>query len=100
MSTRTTLKPGDLLYWTSPDPETVEPSLLLVSQQGDELLFQFAPKPWSQMKFKSIHGTVIEGYTAREAEEVLRGEKPFELEGRIYKAYDAETDTSYPDPEL
>lgn len=91
---RTTLKPGDLLWWEpGADEENAEGSALLVSEDGENLLLQFGRKPWSQIGNPR-------GLTVREAESVLRGEEPFRLPGTIYKAYDEESGRSFNDPAL
>lgn len=91
---RTTLKPGDLLWWEpGPSEETAEGSALLVDDAGENLMFQFARVPWHEMGEPR-------GLTVREAESVLRGEEPFRLPGHIYKAYDEESGRSFSDPTL
>lgn len=90
---RTTLKPGDLLWWEpGAEEENTEGSALLVTDDGEHLLFQFARLPWDQMDPK--------GLTVREAESVLRGEEKFRLPGHIYKCYDEATGRSFYDPAL
>lgn len=94
-----TLKPGDLVRW-EPDPEeeNVEASLLMVADNGTDLLFQFGAKPWSDMDFAGHNGL-----TASEAELVLNGHvelTKFGLSGRVWKAYDAATDRPLIDPAM
>lgn len=98
-SQNVTLKPGDLVRWEpGPEEENVEASLLMVADDGDELLFQFGSKPWSDMDFAGENGL-----TVSETELVLNGHvelTKFGLPGRIWKAYDAATDRPLIDPAM
>ena len=85
---RTTLSPGDLVAWD----EGIEGrgvAIMLVSDDGQELLFQFGTKPWSQMG----------GMTAPLVVEYLKGRVLFE-KGHLFKCYDKASDQSYMDPRL
>jgi hypothetical protein len=95
---RTTLKPGDLLWWEpGPGEENAEGSALLVSDDGESLMFQFARVPWHEMAAQAMSWGE-RGLTVQEAEAVLRGEAEFRLPGHIYKAYDEASGRSFSDP--
>ena len=64
---------------------------MLVSDDAQELLFQFGTKPWSQMD---------PGLTAPGAESVLHGITPLPFHGYLYKCFDKASGQSYMDPRL
>lgn len=80
---RTTLNPGDLVVWASEGD--AGDGVLLVAENGEDLWFQFSPKPWK--------------YSVSEVEQFLNGQ-PFPEEGHLYKSYDEASGRSYADPEL
>lgn len=90
---RTTLKPGDVLFWAAdPDDEHREGTPILVEENG--LRVVYSPYMWHEAS------GVERGLTTQEAESVLRGEEPFRLPGHIFKAYDEESGQSFNDPAL
>lgn len=94
MSTpRTTLNPGDLVMWVEED---LDPTAMLVTEDGQSFQFQFGRKPWHEMFFENGE----QGLTVSQAEAVLRGEAEFPLPGYIFKCYDEATGQSFPDPKL
>lgn len=92
---RTTLKPGDLVMWAEEDPG-MDPTPMLVTEDGQQFQFQFGRKPWHEMTFLGDQ----HGLTVPQAEAVLRGEAEFPLPGYIFKCYDEATGQSFPDPHL
>jgi hypothetical protein len=95
---RTTLRPGDLVMWVEED---LEPSPLLVHEDGTSLLFQFGRKPWHEMELRHDTGAMGRGMVVAEAEDAIRlGVYPIGFPGRLYKCYDEETGQSFPDPRL
>lgn len=96
---RTTLKPGDLVMWVEETPN-MEPSPLLVTEDGQSFQFQFGRKPWHEMTFLGD----TRGLTVEQAQVVLeRYDGDLDatgLPGRLYKCYDEATGQSFPDPHL
>lgn len=93
---RTTLSPGDLLFWTADaEEENAQGAPLLVSEDGESLWFQFNPHPWHEQEIAGV-----QGLTVHQAEQVLRGELEWTGPGHLYKSYDAELDVSFGDPEF
>ena len=86
---RTTLSPGDLVAWD----EGIEGrgvAIMLVSDDGGELLFQFGTKPWSQMG----------GLRVGEVVDALVHAPLLRVHGYIYKCFDKVSGQSYMDPRL
>ena len=74
---------------------------MLVSDDGQELLFQFGTKPWSQMEFPYEDGTRGPGMTVPVAVLALDiGVYPLAFPGYIYKCFDKASGQSYIDPRL
>lgn len=88
---RTTLRPGDLVM-VDPVQPRVNPAPAQVAENGEDLFFQFNPKPWHH---QTIRGH--EGLTRTQAEEVLRGEREYDG-GVLYKVWDEATQTAYAPP--
>lgn len=97
---KTTLKPGDLVIW-DPEREGVDQSVMLVSNDGTELLFQFGTVPFSQMEILYEDGRKDYGLTAEQAVAALEyGVFPLAFPGVLFKAFDNATGTAYGDPRL
>jgi len=95
---RITLKPGDLVVW-DPEQEGYGQATMLVSKDGEELLFQFGTKPFSHMQIRYRDGRRGPGLNVPEAVLAIDiGVYPYAFPGFIYKSYDAETGESYSDP--
>lgn len=88
---RSTLKPGDLVM-VDPVQGNVQAGPAQVAENGVDLMFQWNPKPWHTQSFAGV-----QGLTAQEAEEVLRGEREFPW--ILYKVWDEEAQHSYAPPE-
>lgn len=96
----TTLSPGDLLVWDE-EREDRTPGYLMVSDDGQELLFQFGTKPFSEMEILYLDGNKYPGLDVQQAEYAIKlGVYPLGFPGRIFKAYDKATGQSFPDPNL
>lgn len=81
------LNPGDLVTWVAPGHADVQ---LLVAENGTDLWFQFAPKPWHKLKVLGV-----EGLTVQQAQEVLSSPSKaalddFGIPGWLYKSWDEE----------
>lgn len=97
---KTTLKPGDLVMWDE-EREDRSPALMMVSDDGQELLFQFGTKPFSQMEIPYDDGRTDRGLTVAEVEAAIKlGVYPLAFPGILFKVYDKETGQSHPDPRL